>query len=149
MALIKILFWHLHSFLAPSLTSQPCTWDRNRADWRSRDRHQWVPSCTKASEGSCGFWRGQVGAVVRSCWLRTIVRAQEALRSQSAQECGRGSCGNNVQRSYAFLGPTRSQQKFCFHAQENRKSLGPGLGVSCWRERERLSAVLIILLSHL
>lgn len=28
-------------------------------------------------------------------------------RSQSAQECGRGSSGNNVQRSYAILGPTR------------------------------------------
>lgn len=54
------------------------------------------------SEGSWGL----LGPGLWCCWVRTMLLHRRP-RSQSAQECGRGSSGNNVQRSNATLGPTR------------------------------------------
>lgn len=54
------------------------------------------------SGGSCGLL-----GPGRWCWRVRTILLHRRPRSQSAQECGRGSSENNVQRSNATLGPTR------------------------------------------
>lgn len=58
-------------------------------------------STTMVGGGSCGLLRPGLCC----CWDRTMLLHRRPT-SQSAQECGRGSHGNNVQRSWAVLGPT-------------------------------------------
>lgn len=61
----------------------------------------WPAISTMVSEGSCG-----------------------PSRSQSAQECGKGSSGNNVQRSYEILGPTRLSLVLLSFARKQEKCMG-------------------------
>lgn len=91
------------------------------------------------SGGSCGL----LGPGLWCCWVRTMLLHRRP-RSQSAQECGRGSSGNNVQRSYAILDPTRcwlvllssrrKQENWWAEAQKSEsvlQSAGGGWSVNC------------------
>lgn len=76
--------------------------ERRRDDWWSKDSHHWALAPQWSVEAAVVL----LGPGLRCCWARTILLHRRP-RSQSAQECGRGSTANNVQRSDAILGPTR------------------------------------------